>query len=67
MLHFLYGCETWSLTRTQAEGVREQSANEDGGPNREDLAGEWRKLHKEEVYALYPSPNAIRMIKARRM
>jgi hypothetical protein len=29
--------------------------------------GDWRKLHTEELYNLYSSPNVIRMIKSRRM
>jgi hypothetical protein len=36
-------------------------------PKREDVRGEWRTLHKEELYALYPSPNIIREIKSRRL
>jgi len=34
---------------------------------RDELAGEWRKLHKEENNDLYRSPNIIRVIKSRRM
>jgi hypothetical protein len=31
------------------------------------VAGEWRKLHNEELHDLYSSPSIIRMMKARRM
>jgi hypothetical protein len=31
------------------------------------VAGGWRRLHNEELYNLYPSPNIIRMIKSMRM
>jgi hypothetical protein len=37
------------------------------GPKREDVTGEWRKLHNEELHILYYSPNIIRRIKSRRM
>jgi hypothetical protein len=37
------------------------------GPEREEVTGEWRKLHNEELNNLYSSPNIIRQIKARRM
>jgi hypothetical protein len=37
------------------------------GPKRDDVTGDWRKLHNEELHKLYPSPNIIRMMKSRRM
>jgi hypothetical protein len=37
------------------------------GPTREEGAGDWRKLHNEELHNLYTSPNTIRMIKSRSM
>jgi hypothetical protein len=36
-------------------------------PKRDEVTGEWRKLHNEELHNLYSSPNIIRMIKSRRM
>jgi hypothetical protein len=37
------------------------------GPRRDEVMGDWRKLHNEELHNLYSSPNTIRMIKSRRM
>jgi hypothetical protein len=37
------------------------------GPKRDEVTGEWRKLHNEELHNVYSSPNIIRMIKSRRM
>jgi hypothetical protein len=37
------------------------------GPKRDEVTGEWRKLHNEELQDLYSSPSIIRIIKARRM
>jgi hypothetical protein len=37
------------------------------GPRREEVTGEWRKLHIEELHNLYSSPDIIRQVKSRRM
>jgi hypothetical protein len=37
------------------------------GPKRDEVTGEWRKLHNEELHGLYSSLSIIRIIKARRM
>jgi hypothetical protein len=37
------------------------------GPKRDEVTGEWRKLHNEELCDLYSSPIIIRIIKSRRM
>jgi hypothetical protein len=37
------------------------------GPKRDEVMGEWRKLHNEELHDLYSSPSIIRIMKSRRM
>jgi hypothetical protein len=37
------------------------------GPKRDEVTGEWRKLHNEELTDLYSLPNIIQVIKLRRM
>ena len=37
------------------------------GPRRDELTGEWRKLHNEEFNDLYSSPIIVRVIKSMRM
>jgi len=37
------------------------------GPKRDEVTGEWRKLHNDELDDLYSAPNIVRIIKLRRM
>ena len=37
------------------------------GPKRDEVIGEWRKLHNEELNDLYSLPNVVRVVKSRRM
>ena len=37
------------------------------GPKRDEVTGEWRKLHNEELNDLYCSPDIVRVIKSRRL
>jgi hypothetical protein len=66
----LYGCETWSLTLREEYRLRvceNRVLRRIFGPKRDEVTGEWRKLHSEEVNILYSSPDVIRQIKSRRM
>jgi len=65
----LYGCETWSLTlgKERKLGVFENMVlRRIFGPRRDEVTGEWRRLHNEELNDLYSSPNIVRVIKLRR-
>jgi hypothetical protein len=37
------------------------------GPKRDEVTGEWRKLHNEELHNVYSSPNIARQIKSKRI
>jgi hypothetical protein len=37
------------------------------GPKKDEVTGEWRKLHSEVLHDLYSSPTIVRVIKSRRM
>jgi hypothetical protein len=60
----LCGCETWEERRLR---VFENRVLRIFGPKKDEVTGDWRKLHNEELHNLYSSPNIIRMIKPRRM
>jgi len=66
----LYGCETWSLTMREERRLRlfeNRVLRKIFGPKRDEVRGERRKLHYEELSDLYCSPNIVRVIKSRRM
>jgi hypothetical protein len=66
----LYGCETWSLTLREEHRLRvfeNRVLRRIFGPNRDQVTGEWRQLHNEELCDLCPSPSIIRKMKSRRM
>jgi hypothetical protein len=61
----LYGCETWSLTLREEHRLRVFENRVLGrifGPKRDEVTGEWRKLHNEELNNLYSSSD-IRQVR----
>jgi len=52
----LYGCETWSLTWWEERKLRvfeNRVLRRIFGPRRDEVTGEWRRLHNEELNDLY--------------
>ncbi|KAJ4446969.1 hypothetical protein ANN_13671 [Periplaneta americana] len=66
----LYGCKTWTLTLREEQRLRvfeNKILRKIFGAKRDEVTGEWRKLHNTEQHALYSSPDVIRNIKSRRL
>jgi hypothetical protein len=66
----LYGCETWSLTLREEHRLRvfeNRVLRRLLGPKRDEVTGEWRKLHSRELHNLYSLPDIIMQIKSWRM
>ena len=66
----LYGCETWSLTLREERKLwifENMVLRRIFGPRRDEVTGEWRRLHNEELNDLYSSLNIVRVIKSRIM
>ena len=54
----VYGCETWSLSLREEHRLRVFENNVLGkifGAKRDEITGEWKKLHNAELYALQES------------
>jgi hypothetical protein len=66
----LYGCETWSLTLREERRLmvfENRVLRRVFGSKRDEVTGEWGKLHNEELNDLYFSPNIVRVVKSRKM
>ena len=66
----LYGCEIWSLKLREKRRLRvfeNRVLRKIFGPKRDEVTGEWSKLHNKELNDLYSLPNIVRVVKSRRM
>jgi hypothetical protein len=66
----LYEYEIWSLILKEEYRLwvfENRVLRETFGSKRDEIIGDWRKLHNEELHNLYSLPNIIRMIKSRGM
>ena len=63
----LYGCETWSLTLREERKLRvfeNMVLRRIFGPRKDEVTGEWRRLHNGELNDLYCSLSIVRVIKS---
>ena len=66
----LYGCETWSLTlreENRSKVFENEVLRKIFGAKKDEITGEWRKLHNADLHAFYSSQNIIRSLKSRRL
>ena len=66
----LYDCETWPLTLSEEHRLRvfeNKVLRKIFGAKRDDITGQWRKLHNAELHALNSSPNINGSLKSRRL
>jgi hypothetical protein len=64
-----YGCEMWSVTLREEHRLRvfeNRVPRRIFGPKRDEVRGQWSKLHNGELHNLYSSPNIIWQMKSRR-
>jgi hypothetical protein len=66
----LHVCETWSLILREEHRLRvfvNRALKGIFGPKRDEVTGEWRKLHSGELDNLHSSPDTVMQIKSRKM
>jgi hypothetical protein len=66
----LYGCENWLLTLREERRLKifeNRVLLRIFGRKRDEVTGDWRTLHNEDLHDLYCSPNIVRVIKSRIM
>jgi hypothetical protein len=68
----LYGCDTWSFTLREEHRLkvfenRNRVLRRIFGCKKDEVMGEWRKMHSGELHNLYSSPDIIRQTRSRRM
>jgi hypothetical protein len=64
---FLCGCEIWSLTLSEEYRLRvfeNRVLRRIFGPKKDEVTGDWRKLHNEELRDLYSLPSIIILMKS---
>jgi hypothetical protein len=70
ILPVVYGCTSWFAALREEDRLKafeNRVLRRIFGPKRDEVTGEWRKLHSEELHILYSSQNTIRQIKSRRI